>query len=102
LTFLWDGRNFSSGRGPPNFCVGGAVGFLIESKTGRSSSFFFLRLDIRRLYQNLDRTKCISIDNQIQRIQYGLNKNQACDLIRTFAQLNPGVGLFGCRRRIIT
>jgi hypothetical protein len=49
LTFRCDGRNFSSGREPPNLCVGGAVGFLIESKTGRSSAFFFFRLGIGRL-----------------------------------------------------
>lgn len=43
LAFRSEGRSFSSGTSRPNFRVGGATGFRIESKTGRASDcrFFF-------------------------------------------------------------
>jgi len=50
LAFLPDGSTLSSGREPPNFCPGGAVGLRIESKTGRST-FFFRRTFTSELYQ---------------------------------------------------
>jgi len=53
LAFRPEGSTFASGREPPNFCPGGAVGFRIESKTGRSSTFFFRRTFTSELYQIL-------------------------------------------------
>jgi len=75
LTFLCDGLTFSSGFDPPNFRPGGAVGFLIESKTGRSSLLLFRLWPIIQNY--IKRTEIFSnmkvsnpIDIASKKIQY--------------------------------